>query len=607
MSAVTKIELLTTINELETKLTNINATYNIKSVSIKSLKLELSDYLEYLLDIEQNIAITNLSKHVTTNTTIDTTKDIRILERELQTGHSIDQELMPVSDASYSSVEHELVLPTIQTQLETKSIKSVSMITNHTTRPASNSFDGSGQDSIFWLRKVYLQVTNQVMSEHQQTQSEQLLFNNGNINVSEILQRSDTFKKYLTFRCTKPSDADLEYLQRINWIISIDDTWGDYIISPDWTKVDKVKFSTIIRILKFSVTNEAKIDNDYLLNKYFGRDNILRCPKLIALDILTSNIGINHANSVLASSINLDLTNHLDRIIQVRKNSYAVNLTFTVPTDTREQIIDSVKIRKIGTVKRVIPQTRGSSKAPRSLDDWCLLSQRVTNTEIEIIASDSPAYRDSVLVFKRYSMETNAITGNLSHPTWLLPTQKQFNIKDNDIVGYIGIRYQSGTVDKLGIIHTKEVKNKATKDIKTVLWFTLLQKTATTQVNRVSYASDGNGGLREEIKMVNKMVKNKIGQWEQQQIPIFIPVTQLTSTLESKKIEVSSDVTMFLSLYGLSHNAVVKPSKLVTINSEIKHISVNWSILTGIKVAPMNKAGEIKYDPKYCCPFTVVQ
>ena len=604
MSAVTKIELLTTINELETKLDNIKAHYDGRKISIKSLKVELSNYLEYLLDVEQDIAITNLTKHQTSNTKIDTNKDIRILEREHQNRHSIDQELMTVSDASYSTVEHELTLPAIQTQLKTDSIKSVSTITNHTKKSNSNGFTGSGQDSIFWLRKVYLSITNQVLTDTQEAQAKELLLNN-TINNSEILQRSDSFKRYLTFRCSKPSDIDLEYLQRINWIISIDDTWGDYIISPDWNKVDKIKFSTIIRILKYSVTNESRIDNDYLLNKYFGRDNILRCPKLIALDILTNNIGINHANSVIASSINLDLTNHLDRIIQVRKNSYPVNLTFVVPTDTREQIIDSVKIRTIGKVKRVIPQTRGSSKAPRTLDDWCLLSQRVTNTEIEIIASDSPTYRDSVLVFKRYSMETNPITGNLSHPTWLLSTQKQFSIKDNDIVGYVGIRYQNGTVDKLGIIHTKEVKNKATKDIKTVLWFTLLQKTETKQINRVSYASD-NGVIREEIKLVNKMVKNKIGQWEQQQIPVFIPVTQLISTLETKKIEVARDVTMFLSLYGLSHNGVVKPSKLVTINSEIKHIAVNWSILTGIKVAPMNKAGEIKYDPKYCCPFTVV-
>jgi hypothetical protein len=604
---VTKIELLTSINELEIKLDNIKAAYQVRNISIKSLKVELSDYLEYLLDIEQDYAITNLSKHITSNTTLDTTKDIRIIEREENSGHNVTDELMPVSDTSYSSVKHELVLlPEIQTSLEVESIKSVSMITNHTKKLDNATLDGSGQDSIFWLRKVYLQITNQVLTENQQAQSEQLLFNNSNTKVSEILQRSDTFKKYLTFRCTKPSEADLEYLDRINWVSSIDDTWGDYIIYPDWTKVDKIKFSTIIRILKYSIANEAKINNDYLLNKYFGRDNILRCPKLIALDILTSNIGINHANSVLASAINLDLTNHLDRIIQVRKNSYPVNLTFIVPWDTKEQIIDSVKIRTIGKVKRVIPQTRGSSKAPRSLDDWCLLSQRVTNTEIQIIASDSPAYRDSVLVFKRYSMETNAITGNLSHPQWLLPTQKQFSIKDNDIVGYIGIRYQSGKIDRLGIIHTKEVKNKSTKDIKIVLWFTLLQKTETKQINRVSYASDSNGGLKEEIKMVNKMVRNgKL--WEQKQVPIFVPITQLSSTLESKKIELNSNITMFLSLYGLSHNGAIKPSKLVTINSEIKHISVNWSILTGIKVAPINKAGEIKYDPKYCCPFTVVQ
>lgn len=599
---VTKQELLVTINELETKLDSRNVVYDVANISIKSLKVELQNYLSYLVTTDNDNAVTNLTKHITTNSTINADSDIRKHDN-IVTGFNSDDQVMQQLGTYTTGDEisiDNVVLPEIKNEIEKIEVKKDLTNVYSNEDGTDLAVSGSGQDSIFWLRKVYIEITNQVLSEQQETRLKQLQ-TGGNNSGNEILARSTQFKNYLTFRCEELSIEDKQYLDRLNWIVEIDPVFGDNIVYPDWTKVSKIKFPTIIRILKYKTPNNLVINNECLINRYFGRDELLRCPMLIALDILTDNIGVNHNNSVLASALRLDIGNS-DRTVSIRKSTNGINIdkplhtSFTVPCDQRESITNSVAVRSIGKVKTRtnIGKIKGN-KPSKQRDSWQLLSVNRNSVENEIIAINSAKYRDCVLVFKRYQLEYDSVTKKHDHPQWLLPTQNRYGIKDNEVVGYVAIKYPNGEIEKIGIVHTKYVK----KQDKTVLWFTLLEKTATTIQSQV--VNTGKDNLIQYVKYI------KDGATIKKQLTTrLVPETTLATVTEINKIEIDPQVAIFLSLYGLCHNVAIKPAKLNTINNESKHINVNWSILTGLKVAPIDKQGNIQWLPKLSCPFTLL-
>ncbi|GAA6622749.1 hypothetical protein [Scytonema sp. NUACC26] len=449
-------------------------------------------------------------------------------------------------------------------------IKAVSTLQNNTTRHDSERSLDNSQDPIFWLRRCYLEWSDyQVLTVNREetlTQKLAVASNTEKDKIQQWIDRSNRFKSYLTFICihqdTKVFDDFLAFCSRIDLsVVASNDIFDGriYTISPNWDTQASIKMTTVLRILSFS-THDLKIDNDFLLNYYMGRDTMLRCPQLIALDILSGNASNSHENSVLSSAIKLNVGN-IDRIVKVRKLTEQLHIGFQLPSEVKTKIQDSVSIRSIGKVKRTNAQSTGTYCEPKDRDGWSLLSQRVTSMEIEIIASNSKQYRDCLLVYKRYQLEENEY-GRYEHPVWLNSTMKRWGIDNADnIVGYIGVKYPNGKVEKIGVIHQKLVKNKVDKSVRSVLWYTELER-----------------------------YQHK----------------QSTTGMVSSKIEVNTDICCFLSLYGIAHNQPIKPSKLVTINDTSKHINVNWQSLTGLKVAPMNKQGQILWHPKESCPFTII-
>lgn len=596
---VTKVELLTTINELELQLNNRNVIYDVVNVSIKSLKVELQNYLTYLVSVNDTNAITNLTKYETSNTKLDVNNDVRLDNLNSGNSFSVDDQVMQVNIISYSTVTDKKVqLPEIQTEIEKIEVAAISSLTSNYTNDNELAVSGSGQDLLFWLRRVSIELSNQVLTQSQYSHLKEKQIA-GDFTVNHLLERSEQIKKYLTFRCEELKQDDRDYCNRLGWIIDTDPVFGDIIVCPDFETVNTIKFSTIIRLLKYRINNPLLVTNESLHNRYFGKDELLHCPLIIALDLLTDHIGVNHDNFVLASALRLNLLN-VDRTVSVKRSNgievhRALHTTFVVPSEVREAITNSVTVRSIGKVKKAVISQRNKSKTSSQRDSWQLLSINRNTVESEIIAINSASYRDCVLVFKKYQLEYNNITKNHNHPTWLLRTQQRYGIKDTDIVGYVGIKYPNGEIEKIGIVHTKYVK----KQDKTVLWFTLLEKTATTVSNQV--VNTGKVNTEQYVKYITDGVTIK-----KQLTTRLVPETTLASVTEVAKIDIDPQIAIFLSLYGLCHNTAIKPSKLNTINGESKHINVNWSILSGLKVAPINKAGDIQWHPKYQCPFTVL-
>lgn len=229
---------------------------------------------------------------------------------------------------------------------------------------------------------------------------------------------------------------------------------------------------------------------------------------------------------------------------------------------------------------------------------WVALSQKVTSEETEIIAIHSLKYCDCVLMFKRYQLEINQY-GMLSHPEWLDSTLNQWGIQRDNIIGYIGIRYPNSKVEQIGIVHKKSVKNKADQSSRKVLWYTELERYQHKQVQTVCDTNNMEYQVKDKLVFDGHILKKT-------QVLVTVPKKVLVSDVQSTKIEVDPEIAMFLSLYGVAHNQAIKPSKLVTINETSKHINVNWQSLTGLNVAPMNKAGQIRWHPKDSCPFTVI-
>ncbi|HLP92125.1 MAG TPA: hypothetical protein VK184_26485 [Nostocaceae cyanobacterium] len=241
-------------------------------------------------------------------------------------------------------------------------------------------------------------------------------------------------------------------------------------------------------------------------------------------------------------------------------------------------------------------------KIPTSFGDWVRLSQGVSSTaEMEIIAINSPNYRDHILVYHPYQLQVD-INGMTQHPQWLKPTQTKWGIKDTDIIGYVGVKNRQGSIDKLGLIFTKLVKYKD-KSIpnRTQIWFVLLEKTQTQIIDRVVKTG-------EESKQVLKVFYNPFDKTiKQHKSTVLVPQTQLVKTAEVSKIELHPELKVFLSLYGLRDNSPITPAKLNKIGESVKQINVNWSQLTGLNVAPLNRNGNIEYRPKFDAPFTVVE
>ncbi|WP_201789154.1 hypothetical protein [Scytonema hofmannii] len=230
-------------------------------------------------------------------------------------------------------------------------------------------------------------------------------------------------------------------------------------------------------------------------------------------------------------------------------------------------------------------------------DSWVALSQKVTSEETEIIAIHSLKYCDCVLMFKSYQLEINQY-GMLSHPEWLDSTLSKWGIQRDNIIGYIGIRHPNSKIEQIGIVHKKQVKTRETKGKRIVLWYTELERYQHKQVNVYKDTQQMEYQVKDRLVFDGHILKKT-------QVLVTVCKTVLISDVQSTKIEVDPEIACFLSLYGIAHNTAIKPSKLVTINDTSKHINVNWQSLTGLKVAPMNKQGQILWHPKDSCPFTI--
>lgn len=232
-------------------------------------------------------------------------------------------------------------------------------------------------------------------------------------------------------------------------------------------------------------------------------------------------------------------------------------------------------------------------------NDWVLLSQRANTTETTIVAMNSAKYHDCVLMYKLYKLELNE-RGNLDTPQWLEHTLARYGVNANDVLGYVGVRYPNGSIDKLGIIHWHSKKNKTTGEISQQLWYTALASYSKNQIN----LSVETG--KDTLKMITKY-HYKDNVLTKVTVPTYVKQLAATTAIEKIENTIDSDLAMFMSLYGISHNSPVKPGKLSTINNESKYINVNWSSLIGHKVAPMNKNNEVLWHPKFSCPYTLVK
>ncbi|GAA6620889.1 competence protein CoiA family protein [Scytonema sp. NUACC26] len=201
-------------------------------------------------------------------------------------------------------------------------------------------------------------------------------------------------------------------------------------------------------------------------------------------------------------------------------------------------------------------------------DSWVALSQKVTSEETELIAIHSLKYCDCVLMFKSYQLEINQY-GMLSHPEWLDSTLSKWGIQRDNIIGYIGIRHPNSKIEQIGIVHKKQVKNKADKSTKTVLWYTELERYQHKQVNVYKDTQQMEYQVKDRLVFDGHILKKT-------QVLVTVSKTVLISDVQSTKIEVDPEIACFLSLYGIAHNTGIKPSKLVTINDTSKHINVNW-------------------------------
>lgn len=619
MTTITVKQLWEQITTLATEL-----NYELPYKSYVGKKREMLEQL--LTDIENNrsnhpsvntsVAEINLTKYVTKQdtTVFSYTKNDTRVDKQL-TKEGFDGSNIKTSNKEYvngieNDYQHIPVPNKVDNLIEINKVPAITTLLANTDNVSELAVSGSGQDALFWLKRVSIQWNEyHCLNDFTEAQLRNKLTTVTDINAKQAiinqLQRSETFKKYLTFEVYHSEvsvfSEFLQWCNRLQLIVSeVDDLFNGkvYHISPDFNTQSSIKFTSVMRLLKFS-TRDIEINQDYLRNKYLSvSETAFRTPCCIALDILSGSIVPDNSNQVLASTLKLTIgTTH--PTVNIGNNEYRVIDGLQLPLAPKHELEFAVKTRSIGTVKRTNAQSTGTYREPKDKNDWVLLSQSVNTTETTIVAMNAAKYRDCVLMYKAYKLELNE-RGNLDTPQWLQHTLARYGVSANDVLGYIGVRFPNGSVDKLGIVHWHSKKNKVSGEISQQLWYAALASYTKKQVN----LSVETG--KETLKMITKY-QHKDNVLTKVTVPTYVKQLATTTGIEKTENTIDGELSIFMSLYGIAHNSPIKPGKLSTINNESKYINVNWSSLTGSKVAPINKCGEVLYHPKFSCPYTLVK
>jgi hypothetical protein len=490
--------------------------------------------------------------------------------------------------------------------LKSKIVKNQSLLKSHTDIEAS-SISGSEQGAIFWLKRVYLEWSEYYCLTDRQTQDLQKRLASGmskleHENAIARLKNSDKFKSFLTFKCPQQDSkvfvAFIESCNRLNLLITeLDDPFDGklYEISPNWDIHNSIRFSTVLRLIRFSI-NGKNINQEYLKNEYISMTEVLQLPCMIALDILSGSTVPTVDNQILTSAIKLNKVG-VTPIVTIRNKATreVIEKTiydgFRVLRSDRQAVNNSVSTRIIGKVSKTNAQSTGTYREPKDLDGWMLLSHRVTSTETAIVGMNSPKYRNCTLVFKRFELERDKY-GVLTTPATLKNTlEGNKGIRPDNILGYVGIRYVDGSIEKLGILYLHNKRAKNTDNTRTQLWYTDIVKYHSQQTNKTV------------TKMITKYVRNPDTKLVERK---EVAVTSLETVITSEKVSKASDISVFMSLYGIKHSCPVTIGKLCLVGDTEKNISINWHTLLGLKLVPMNKDGNINYNPKFNYPLTVV-
>ncbi|MEH2266089.1 competence protein CoiA family protein [Nostoc sp.] len=496
--------------------------------------------------------------------------------------------------------------------VKSKIVKNKSLLRLHTDIEAGSISDNE-QDAIFWLKRVYLEWSEYYcLSEDRSDKLRKIIeAENDRKTRDQIIKRlrnSDRFKAFLTFTCyhqeTKSFESFIDGCHKLGLlIVEYDDVFDGHIykISPNWDTQSKIRMVTILRILKYS-DRAIDINQDWIENKYLSNlTAICRSPKTIALDILSGDFTVNAENQILTSAINLQVENTFPTV-SIGNIEYPLIQDFRIHEDTythKANYSVSTRVTNVKHKKQSINGT-GTYREPRDRDGWTTLSQRVTSTEVAIVAMNSPKHRDCVLMYKTFQLEKNNM-GILSHPEYLSKTLDAYNIKTDNVLGYIGIRYPSRMIDRLGIVYRHLRKDKkridpltGRKKIFPQIWY--------ADIIRFTESFDNSKGSdRVSIRTVEKLVRDDNGQLTRINATVTIP-----GEISTVKSNIDKDIKIFMSLYGISDRAAIKPAKLNTLNQEDKQININWSALLSMKVAPMNKEGIINWNPSYGCSYTII-
>ena len=433
-------------------------------------------------------------------------------------------------------------------------------------------------NAIFWLRRIVIQWTDYHIVKGLQ---QELVNDPSNKDqIIKKLQASDRFKSYFSYEIYGENmkkminRTEKENLTLLGWcekmgfsITSRNDVFDGlvYTVTPNWNTQSKLKFTSIIRLMKYSTKNQ-EINQEYLENKYFvNRDVIHRMPSLMALDIISGTTTVNHENIVLTSAIKLSVGDTIPTIV-IGSKEHQLKLGYELPSTTKEVLNTSITVRSIGIQKHVERKGKGT-KSYRQRDTWQLLSQQ-KKEQTEIIAMNTPNYRDCVLVYRNFSMSDSDIA--LVEPTIKHHKLSRGNNNYDRIRGLIAIQHLvTGKVEILGMVVVK--KNKDLK--KNQLWY----------FHIIKYE-------REEI-------------FDKRD-----PITGKNEYRVKEKIKVvDTEIRKFMSLYGIRHHGVITPGRLSNIGGEQKNLNIDWGKLVGLTVLPMLKNGSICHHPKYLAAYTVIR
>ena len=437
-------------------------------------------------------------------------------------------------------------------------------------------------DAIFWLRRIIIQWSDyHVVNSQLKERLQQELVNDPS-NKDQIikkLQASDRFKSYFSYEIygenMKKMINKSENLTLLGWcekmgfnITSRNDVFNGlvYTVTPNWDTQSKLKFTSIIRLMKYSTQNQ-QIDQEYLENKYFvNRDVIHRMPSLMALDIISGTTTVNHENIVLTSAIKLSVGDTIPTVV-IGSKEHQIKLGYELPQTTKEVLNTSITVRSIGVQKHVERKGTKGYRPSKERDTWQLLSQQ-KREQTEIIAMNTPNYRDCVLVYRNFSMSDSDIA--LVEPTIKHHKLSRGNNNYDRIRGLIAIQHLvTGKLEILGIVVIK--KNKDLK--RNQLWFLQLLK----------------------YERVEKVVGND-------------PITGKTKYEVTEELKtIDPEIKKFMSLYGIRHHGVITPGRLSNIGGESKNLNIDWGKLVGLNVLPMLKNGSVCHHPKYLAAYTVIR